>query len=74
MKLRTVSVENGMTMGKGIVAISVCVLLVAVFAPQADAGVATAVVVGPPGPTTLVLLGTGLLGLGGAVRRRIWRG
>jgi len=70
---------------KVIKAISVvCLLVVAVFAITAKAdAVVTAVIAtvgaventslsaATPGPATLLLLASGLLGLGGAVRRRL---
>ncbi len=70
---------------KVVSAIATCVLAVAVFAliAKADA-VGTAIItpvgavenasslsVATPGPGTLLLLCSGLLGLGGAVRRRL---
>lgn len=86
MKLHAGAVDNGVSVGKVILAIAACVLAVAGFTPQAGARVVTAAIapagtvevvsVGAvaPGPASFVLLGTGLLGLGGAIRRRIWHG
>lgn len=70
---------------KAIKAVSVmCLLVVGVFAltPRADAAImapvglveSAKVSATTPGPATLLLLGSGLLGLGGAVRRRIGQG
>lgn len=66
-----------MTMRKAFLRIVLGLLAVAVLAPLASAGVTTAynvsVVAVAPGSTTILLLGTGLLGLGGAIRRRVFR-
>jgi hypothetical protein len=61
-----------------------CLLAVGVFGLTAKADAAVMAPVGTvvnakvsattPGPATLLLLGSGLLGLGGAVRRRIGHG
>jgi len=70
---------------KAIKAISVmCLLVVGVFALTAKADTTVIAPAGTvenakvsattPGPATLLLLGSGLLGLGGAVRRRIGHG
>jgi hypothetical protein len=71
-----------MTMRKAVLGIAACIFALAVFTARASAGVVTAVVapaevvdnvsvgVVAPGPGTLLLLGSGLLGLGAAVRRR----
>jgi hypothetical protein len=73
---------------KAIGTISVmCLLVVGVFALTAKADAAIIAVIAPVGtvenakvivtttvPATLLLLGSGLLGLGGAVRRRIGHG
>ena len=69
--------------GKVVLAIAACLLVVAVFVAPASSGVVTTVFppssgiddvslgAVTPGPATLVLLTTGLLGLGGAIRRRL---
>ncbi len=84
MTLRAAVMNINVRVGKVVLAIAACLLAAAVFMPQANASVATTVIapaevidsvsldIVAPGPATLLLLCSGLLGLGGAVRRRVW--